>query len=81
MPKTSKTQYKIITVLENSDEMTAYQIAKLIEISPRHTNRLLRELYREGRVSRRKVPHRPPAVFKRLYRTISRKVRNGKGAV
>lgn len=57
--KRGQSKTKILKVLSEAPEgATAYTLAKLLNLSARHVNRLMIELFEEGLVSFYAAPHR-----------------------
>lgn len=58
---------KVIQILDNGNLTTAHQIARVTGYTPQHVNRVLKQLYGQGRVAYCLVPHHGRAKYKRKW--------------
>lgn len=72
--KTTRMSYEfragqVRRVLELNPEMTIYDLARYLEMSPRQMHTICERMAKEGRISARQVPHRK-GVFKHIISLV-----------
>jgi alkylated DNA nucleotide flippase Atl1 len=62
--------HAVWSILNNGNLTTAHQIARITGYSPQHVNRVLKQLFQQGKVAYTIMPHRGNAKQKRKWCTM-----------